>query len=164
MIKKNVLKALHDQINAELYSAYLYLGMSAWCEEHNLPGFAAWMRKQFAEEQMHALKIFDYVLERNEAVQLAAIAQPPASYKTLQEVWEKTLAHEQHVTALINKVYALAEKEQDFATKGLMQWYVTEQVEEEQQAGAILEQVKMVGTNSSAVFFLDRHVNKSRDD
>ena len=162
MLKKTVLKALNDQINAELYSAYLYLGMSAWCEDRNLPGFAAWMRKQFEEEQKHALKIFDYVLEQNEAVQLAAIEQPPAAYKTLQEVWEKTYAHEQHVTSLIHKVYALAEREQDYATKGLMQWYVSEQVEEEQQASAILEQVKMVGTNSSAIFFLDRHVNKSR--
>jgi ferritin len=164
MLKKTVLKALNDQINAELYSAYLYLGMSAWCEDRNLPGFAGWMRKQFEEEQKHALKIFDYVLEQNEAVQLAAIAQPPAAYKTLQEIWEKTFAHEQHVTSLIHKVYALAEKEHDYATKGLMQWYVSEQVEEEQQASSILEQVKMVGTNSSAVFFLDRHVGKTRDD
>jgi ferritin len=163
MLKKNVLKALNDQINAELYSAYMYLGMSAWCEERNLPGFAAWMRKQFEEEQKHALKIFDFVLERGDAVKLGAIEQPPAAYKTLQEVWEKTYAHEQHVTALIHKVYALAEKEHDYATKGLMQWYVAEQVEEEQQASSILEQVKMVGTNSSAVFFLDRHVNKSRE-
>ena len=162
MLKKTVLKALNDQVVAELYSAYMYLGMSAWCEDRNLPGFAGWMRKQFEEEQKHALKIFDYVLEQNEAVQLAAIEQPPAAYKTLQEVWEKTYAHEQHVTSLIHKVYALAEREQDYATKGLMQWYVSEQVEEEQQASAILEQVKMVGTNSSAIFFLDRHVNKSR--
>jgi len=164
MLKKTVLKALNDQINAEFFSAYMYLGMSAWCEGRNLPGFAGWMRKQFEEEQKHALKIFDYVLEQNEAVQLAAISQPPAVYKSLQEIWEETYAHEQHVTSLIHKVYALAQKEQDFATQGLMQWYVNEQVEEEQQAGSILEQVKMVGTNSSAVFFLDRHVSKSRDD
>ena len=163
MLKKNVLKALADQINAEFYSAYMYLGMSAWCEDRNLPGFAAWMRKQFEEEQKHALKILDYVLEQQEAVELGAIAKPPAAYKTLQEVWEKTYAHERHVTALIHKVYALAEKEHDYATKGLMQWYVGEQVEEEQQSRAILEQVKMVGTNSSAVFFLDRHVVKSRE-
>ena len=163
MLKKTVLKAPNDQINAELFSAYMYLGMSAWCEDRNLPGFAAWMRKQFEEEQKHALKIFDYVLEQNEAVQLAAIDRPPATYKTLQEVWEKTYAHEQHVTTLIHKLYALAEKEHDYATKGLMQWYVSEQVEEEQQASTILEQVKMVGTNSSAVFFLDRHVTKSRE-
>jgi ferritin len=163
MLKKTVLKALNDQINAEFYSAYLYLGMSAWCEDRNLPGFAAWMRTQFEEEQKHALKILDYVLEQNEAVRLAAIDQPPATFKTLQEVWEKTYSHEQHVTALIHRLYALAEKERDYATKGLMQWYVSEQVEEEQQASSILEQVKMVGTNSSAVFFLDRHVIKSRE-
>lgn len=163
MLKKTVLKALNDQINAEFYSAYMYLGMSAWCEDRNLPGFAAWMRKQFEEEQKHALKIFDYVLEQDQKVVLAAIDQPPATYRTLQEIWEKTYAHEQHVTALIHKLYALAEKEHDYATKGLMQWYVGEQVEEEQQASSILEQVKMVGTNSSAVFFLDRHVIKSRD-
>jgi len=163
MLKKNVLKALNEQVTAEMFSAYVYLGMSAWCEDRNLPGFAAWMRKQFEEEQKHAPKILDYVLERGDTVTLGALAQPPAVYRSLQEVWEKTYAHEQHVTALIHKIYALAQKEQDFATQALMQWFVTEQVEEEQQASSILEQVKMVGTNSSAVFFLDRHVNKSRD-
>jgi ferritin len=164
MLKKNVLKLLTEQIVAEMYSAYMYLGMSAWCEDRNLPGFAGWMRKQFEEEQKHALKIFDFVLERGDAVHLGAIAEPPAAYKTLQEVWEKTYAHEQHVTALIHRIYALAVKEQDFATQALMQWFVTEQVEEEQQASSILEQVKMVGTNSSAIFFIDRHVGKGRDD
>jgi len=164
MIKKPVLAALNEQINAELHSAYVYLGMSAWCEGKNLPGFAGWMRKQFEEEQAHALKLYDYILDQGETVTLKAIAQPPAAYKTLQAVWEATLKHEQHVTALIHKLYALAQKEQDFATQALMQWYVTEQVEEEKNASAILEQVKMVGTNSSAVFFIDRHVGKSRDE
>lgn len=164
MLKKTVLKALNDQVNAELHSAYLYLGMSAWCEGKNLPGFAGWMRKQFEEEQRHALKIYDYVLDQGGAVTLTAVAAAPTSYTSLQDVWETTLKHEQHVTALIHTLYALAQKEQDFATQALMQWYVTEQVEEEKHAGAILEQVKMVGTNSSAVFFLDRHVGKSRED
>ena len=162
MLKKTVLAALNEQVNAELHSAYIYLGMSGWCEHRNLPGFAAWMRKQFEEEQAHALKIFDYVHDQGGTVTLKAIAQPAASYKSLQAVWEATLAHEQHVTSLIHKLYALAQKEQDFATQALMQWYVTEQVEEEKNASAVLEQVKMVGTNSSAVFFLDRHVMKSR--
>ncbi|MEK7668072.1 MAG: ferritin [Gemmatimonadota bacterium] len=164
MLKKTVLKALNDQVNAELHSAYLYLGMSAWCEGKNLPGFAGWLRKQFEEEQAHALKLYDYILDQGGAVTLTAVAAAPTSYKSLQDVWETTLKHEQHVTALIHKLYALAQKEQDFATQALMQWFVTEQVEEEKHAGAILEQVKMVGTNSSAVFFLDRHVEKSRED
>jgi ferritin len=163
MLTKTVLKALNDQINAELYSAYLYLGMSAWCEGKNLPGFAGWMRKQFGEEQAHALKIYDYVLDQDGEVTLKAIEAPAAGYRNLQHVWETTLKHERHVTALIHKVYALAQKEQDFATQALMQWYVTEQVEEEKNASAILEQVKMVGTNSSAIFFIDRHVGKSRE-
>ena len=131
MLKKTVLAALNEQVNAELHSAYLYLGMSAWCEGKNLPGFAGWMRKQFEEEQAHALKLYDYILDQGETVTLKAIAQPPAAYKTLQAVREATLKHEQHVTALIHKLYALAQKEQDFATQALMQWYVTEQVEEE---------------------------------
>jgi ferritin len=164
MLTKTVLKALNDQINAELFSAYLYLGMSAWCEGKSLPGFAGWMRKQFGEEQAHALKLYDYVLDQGGDVVLKAIEAPAASYKSLQDVWETTFKHEQKVTALIHKLYALAQKEQDFATQALVQWFVTEQVEEEQQASSILEQVKMIGTNSSAVFFLDRHVNKSRDD
>lgn len=163
MLTKTVLKALNDQVNAELYSAYLYLGMSAWCEGKNLPGFAGWMRKQFGEEQAHALKIYDYVLDQNGDVTLKAIDAPASSYRNLQHVWETTLKHEQHVTALIHKLYALAQKEHDFATQALMQWYVTEQVEEEKNASTILEQVKMVGTNSSAIFFIDRHVGKSRD-
>lgn len=163
MLKKNVLAALNAQVNAELYSAYLYLGMSAWSEAQNLPGFAGWMRHQFEEEQTHALKIFDYVHDQGGEVALAAIARPQASYASLREVWEATLKHEQHVTSLIHKLYALAQKEQDYATQALMQWFVTEQVEEEKAASAILEQVKMVGTNSSAVFFLDRHVGKSRE-
>jgi ferritin len=162
MLKKTVLAALNEQVNAELHSAYLYLGMSAWCEGRNLPGFAGWMRKQFEEEQAHALKIYDYVLDQGGEVVLKPVAGVPAAYKSLQEVWEKTLKHEQHVTALIHKLYALAQREQDFATQALMQWYVTEQVEEEKNASTILEQVKMVGSNSSAVFFLDRHVGKSR--
>ena len=164
MLKKTVLNALNEQVNAELYSAYLYLGMSAWCEGKSLPGFADWMRKQFGEEQAHALKIYDYILDQGGTVTLKAIAAPAASYQSLQDVWEKTYAHEQHVTALIHKLYALAEKERDPATVALMQWFVTEQVEEEKNASTILEQVKMVGTNSSAIFFIDRHVGKSRED
>jgi ferritin len=163
MLKKTVLNALNEQVNAELYSAYLYLGMSAWCEGKNLPGFAGWMRKQFGEEQTHALKIHDYILDQGGTVTLKAIAAPAASYKSLQDVWEKTYAHEQHVTALIHKLYALAEKERDPATTVLLHWFVTEQVEEEKNASTILEQVKMVGTNSSAIFFIDRHVGKSRE-
>ena len=163
MLKKTVLAALNEQVNAELHSAYLYLGMSAWCEGKNLPGFAGWMRKQFAEEQAHALKIYDYVLDQGGEVVLKPISGVPGAYKSLQDVWEKTLKHEQHVTALIHKLCALAQKEQDFATQALLQWYVTEQVEEEKHASTILEQVKMVGTNSSAVFFIDRHVGKSRE-
>ena len=163
MLTKTVLKALNDQINAELYSAYLYLGMSAWCDGKSLPGFAGWMRTQFGEEQAHALKIYDYVLSQGGTVTLKAIEAPTTSYKNLQDLWETTLKHERHVTALVHKLYALAQKEQDFATQALMQWYVTEQVEEEKHASTILEQVKMVGTNSSAVFFIDRHVGKSRE-
>jgi ferritin len=164
MLTKTVLKALNDQINAELYSAYIYLGMSAWCEGRNLPGFAGWMRAQFGEEQTHALKLYDYVLDQGGEVTLQAIDAPTTTYKSLQDVWETTYKHEQHVTALIHKLYALAQKEQDFATQALVQWFVTEQVEEEKNAHTILEQVRMVGTNSSAIFFLDRHVKKSRED
>lgn len=163
MLTKTVLKALNDQINAELYSAYLYLGMSAWCEGKNLPGFAGWMRKQFGEEQAHALKIYDYVLDQGGDVTLKAIEGPTTSYKNLQDVWETTLKHEQHVTSLIHKLHDLAHKEHDVATQVLMQWFVTEQVEEEKSAHTILEQVKMVGTNTSAIFFIDRHVGKSRE-
>lgn len=160
MLSKKMQAALNEQINAELYSAYVYLAMSAHCEAQNLTGFAAWLRRQAREEVAHAMKIFDFVTDRDGRVALAAVPQPAASYKTPLAMWTKVLEHERHVSALIHKLFALAVKESDYAAQAMLQWFVTEQVEEEKTAGQILEQVKLIGPSGPALFFLDRHLGK----
>jgi ferritin len=160
MLSDTMQAALSQQINDELYSAYLYLSMSAHCEAKNLAGFASWMRRQSQEEVSHALKLFDYVTAQSGHVALKAIAQPPAEYSTVIDMWQQTLDHERHVSSLIHKLCDLAHRENDYATQSMLQWFVTEQVEEEKTASRILEEVKMIGPSSSALLFLDRHLGK----
>jgi ferritin len=160
MLSKRMLSALNDQIQAELASAYLYLSMSAYFENQNLPGFASWMRRQTREEAEHAMRIFDYIADRDGKVTLQAVGEPPAQFKSALDVFEKSLAHERKVTGLINDLYALAVKEDDYASQAMLQWFVTEQVEEEKTVQSIVEQLKRVGASSSALYFLDRHVGK----
>ncbi|MGH7534536.1 MAG: ferritin [Gemmatimonadales bacterium] len=164
MLDARVESALNEQINHELASAYLYLSMAAHFEAANLPGSAAWMRRQVKEEQAHAMKIFDYVNDRDGRVRLQALAQPPGEFGSTLEVWEGTLTHEQRVSGLIHALYALAVEAKDYPTQALMQWFVTEQVEEEKTARTILEQVRKIGTASSAIFFLDRHLGKEAEE
>ena len=161
MLSKKLQDALNAQINLELASSYIYLSMSAWFEAQNLPGSAAWMRKQAAEENAHAMKIFDFVNDCDGAVTLGSLAAPPAAYKGIQDVWTRALAHEKKVTASVAKLMGLAVSEKDYATQALMQWFATEQVEEEKTARQILEEVKKVGENSTAIFFQDRHLGKA---
>jgi ferritin len=163
MLDAKIESALNDQINHELASAYLYLSMAAHFEAANLPGSAKWMRRQAGEEQEHAMKIFDFVNDRDGRVRLQALAQPPVDFKSTLDVWERALAHEQKVSSLIHGVYALAVELKDYPTQALMQWFVTEQVEEEKTARTILEQVRKVGEASSAIFFLDRHLGKDAE-
>jgi len=160
MLSKPVLDALNDQINAELASAYLYLSMAAWFEGENLAGSAQWMRRQAREEVAHAMKLFDYICDQDSRVTLGAIAAPKGEFKDWNEVWEKALAHEEKVTALINKCCDVAVKEKDRATEVMLQWFVTEQVEEERTARSIRDQAAMI-KHSTAMFFLDRHLGKS---
>lgn len=155
---------LNDQITLELASAYTYLAMSAWFEANNLPGSAAWMRRQAKEEVAHAMRVFDYVTDRDGRVTLQAVAQPPVDFAGVQEVWERALAHEQKVTASIHRLYASAQKEGDYATQAMLQWFVSEQVEEEKTARTILEQVKLIKPTSSSLFFLDRHLGKDAEE
>jgi ferritin len=164
MLDAKVESALNDQINHELASAYLYLSMAAHFEAANLPGSAKWMRRQADEEQAHAMKIFDFVNDRDGRVRLQALPQPPVEFKSTLDVWERTLAHEQKVSGLIHALYALALEAKDYSTQALMQWFVTEQVEEEKTARTILEQVRKVGEASSAIYFLDRHLGKEAED
>ena len=155
MIKKNLQDALNEQINKELYSGYLYLGMSAHLAEANLPGFANWMRVQFKEEQAHAMKLFEYLLDRGGRVTLKAIAAPPATFGSPLAVFQQVLEHEKKVTGLIHQLYELAEKEKDHALAGELQWFIKEQVEEEKNATDIVENLKRAGAQVSALMFLD---------
>ena len=155
MLNKAVQDILNDQINHELYSAYFYLAMAAWCETQNLPGSGQWLRLQAAEEQGHAIKMFDYIIERGGEVKLQAIAQPPSEYTSLLDLFQQVLEHEQKVTGLIGGCYGVAVNEKDYASQIMLQWFVTEQVEEEASAGAIVEQLKLIGSQSTALFMLD---------
>lgn len=158
MLGKAMQDAINEQINKELYSAYLYLSMAAYAESENLSGVAHWMRMQYQEEVMHALKFFDYVNERGGRVVLAAIDQPQVEFESPVDVFNITLEHERKVTGLINNLYALAVKENDYASQMMLQWFITEQVEEEANAGQILDTLKMVGDNSQALLMLDREL------
>ncbi len=158
MLSKALQDAMNEQIKNELYSAYLYLSMSAYCEEANLPGFAHWMRLQAQEEVSHAMKFYDFIYERGGRVVLQAIDQPPVEFKSPFHVFEQTLGHEQKVTAMINDLYTLAVEEKDYASQAFLQWFVTEQVEEEDSASQVLETLKMIGDKPHALLMLDREL------
>jgi ferritin len=156
--------AINEQINKEIYSAYLYLAMSAHFESVNLPGFANWTRVQFQEEMSHALKFFDYVHARGGQALLQAIAQPETTWKSALEVFNQIYAHEQFVTASIHKLYEVALKEKDYAAQIMLQWFINEQVEEEQNASEIVEQLKLIDAHGTAVLMLDHRLGKRGDD
>ena len=156
MLKQTVQDAMNKQIRDELYSAYLYLSMSAYCESINLPGFAHWMQMQEAEEKIHAMKFYDFINERGGRVILQAIDQPPSEFQSPLDVFEETLKHEQHVTALINDLYTLAVEERDYASQIFLQWFITEQIEEEDNVGQIIETLKMIGDSRQGLLMLDR--------
>ncbi len=158
MISEKMQQALLKQVNWELYSAYLYLSMSAHFSHTGLPGFANWMRVQAQEEQVHALKIYDYVLARGGAVHLLEIAAPPSSWASPEIVFEETYAHEQKVTGLINGLVSLAIEEKDYATRNMLQWFVDEQVEEEDNASALLTSIRLVGMDGNGLYMLDKEL------
>lgn len=159
MFSEKMQKALNKQINAEFYSAYLYLAFSTYFESVNLPGFAHWMRIQYQEETMHGLKIFDYIIERGGEVVLDKIDKPELKVDSPLTTFEQTLEHERKVTGLINELAALAVKEQDFATQNFLQWFVNEQVEEEANASKLVQQLKLIGESSGGLFMLDRELS-----
>jgi ferritin len=160
MISKTIESALNRQINREFYSAYLYLAMSAYFENTNLKGFAKWMRVQAKEERMHGEKIYDYVIARGGKVTLEAIEAPKAKWTSAGKVFEEVYAHEQKVTGMIHALVDLAIKEKDHATFEMLQWFVKEQVEEEEQANEILSQIRQVGDVIGHLFYLDHHLAK----
>ena len=148
-------KALNEQINAEFYSAYLYLSMSAYFEELDYPGFAQWMRIQSKEEQDHGAKIYDYVIARGNNVSLEAIDKPQEKWDSVEAIFAHVLEHEQLVTSLINDLVDLAISEKDHATNQFLQWYVAEQVEEEENARDNLGKIKRAGGSKDLLFLLD---------
>ena len=160
MLSKTVQDAMNEQVNNEFYSAYQYLAMAAYCESVNLPGFARWMRTQSKEETEHAMKFYDFILDRNGHVVLQAIEGPVIEFGSPLEVFEQALEQEQKVTAMINDLYGLAVKESDYASQAFLQWFVTEQVEEEKNAGDVAETLKMVGDKSEMLFLLDRELGQ----
>ena len=158
MLSKKMEKAINKQITAEMYSSYLYLSMCAYFEAISLSGLANWMRQQTQEEMFHAMKMYDYVNERGGRVILQAIAQPPSDWTSTTDVFENVLAHEQKVTGLINDLVNLALEERDHATNIFLQWFVSEQVEEEAAAGAIVDKLKLIKDDANGLFMLDREL------
>lgn len=158
MLSPKMERAINGQINAELYSSYMYLSMSAWFEQAGLAGFANWMRQQVQEEMFHAMKMFNFVNGRGGRVLLDTIEKPPVAWKSALDVFQATLAHEQKVTGLINDLTNLALDERDHATNIFLQWFISEQVEEESGVGAILAKLQLIGKDSSGLFTLDQEL------
>lgn len=158
MITKKIEDALNSQLNAEFYSAYLYLSMAGYFESMNLKGFASWMQVQFQEEQFHAMKLYGYIFERGGKVTLNAIEAPPSDWDCPLAVFEATLEHEQKVTGLINDLVYLAREEKDNAAEIFLQWYVNEQVEEEDNVNTVLSQLKLVKDSPQGMFIMDKEM------
>ncbi len=160
MISKKIEETLNKQVNAEMYSAYMYLSMEAYFKSQNLNGFAKWMRAQTQEEMMHAMKIYDFVNERGGKITLKTIEGPPTQWESPLAVFEAVYTHEQKVTGLINGLVDLAIKEKDHATNTFLQWFVNEQVEEEASADAVVQQLKMMEDAPGGMFMFDRELGQ----
>jgi ferritin len=158
MFNKKMEKSFNEQINEELYSAYLYLSMVAYFESTNLPGFANWMRVQTQEEVVHAMKFYDYINQRNGRVILTALADPQIEWKSPMDAFEAAYKHEMHITAKINELVNLAIEEKDHAANMFLQWFVNEQVEEEKNPSDIIQKLKMIKDSSEGLYMLDKEL------
>lgn len=158
MITKKMASVLNQHLNREYYSAYLYLSMSSHANYIGLKGMAHWFQVQIQEEQLHAQKFRNYILDQGEKVILAAIAKPPSTFKSPLSLFEETLKHEKEVTAAVNQLAAIAKKENDFATSAMLQWFITEQVEEETNVTDIVQKLKLIGGDGSGLFMLDKEL------
>ena len=160
MLTEKMQTALNGQLNAELYSSYLYLSMNAYFKSVNLDGFANWMYYQAQEELGHSMKFYDFIIQRGGKAVLSQIEAPPTEWDSPMAVFEATLAHEQKVTGLINDLVEIAHEERDHATNIFLQWFVSEQVEEEESVGGVLEQLKLMGDAKGGLFMIDRELAK----
>jgi ferritin len=158
MMNEKMQAAINSQINAELYSAYLYLSMSAYYADINLPGFANWMRVQAQEETMHAMKFYDFMIERGARVLLTPVAGPEVKWESPAAPFQQAYQHEQMVTGLINDLVSLAMEVKDYASVTFLDWYVTEQVEEESNTDNACKQLDLIGSDRSALFMYDREL------
>ncbi len=159
-MKPTVQDIINKQIQAELYSAYLYLSMAVWCNDQNLTGMAHWLKAQAKEEVEHAMKFYHHLEERSARIDLRAIEAPPKEWKSPLAVFEAAYGHEQKVTGMIYDIVNLAQKEGDHAAAVMCQWFVTEQVEEEAQTLAIVEKLKMAGESKGALIQIDHQLGK----
>jgi ferritin len=162
MLSQTLHDAINEQLNYELYSAYIYLAMAAYYDSITRPGFAHWMRVQAQEEVEHAMKFYTYIYDRGGKVALQAIAQPPADFRSELDAFEKALAHERKVTARINDLYAQAVKDNDYASQSFLRWFVDEQVQEERDASQIVEMLKMIGDSKNGLFMLDHELGERK--
>lgn len=153
-------KLLNDQINNELASSYIYLAMAAWFEQTPYSGFASWMFNQSREENMHALKFYQYVVDRDAVVELQPIAKPKSEFKSPIDVFEHSLKQEQKVTQQINDLYDVAESVKDHASKNLLLWFLNEQMEEEKTVRDMLDRLKLAGNDPASLLVLDREAGQ----
>ncbi len=160
VLSKRVHKVLNEQISREVYSAYLYLSMSAYCNSIDLPGAAHWLRIQWQEELAHTTKLVDYLTDRGASVTLEAIDKPPAQFGSLLEVFQQVLKHEQAVSEAIYKTYEACMAGKDYAAQNLLQWYIDEQVEEENTASEIVAMLKLAGKDGSALLMIDQQLGQ----
>jgi len=158
MLSKKIQTALNKQINSEFFSSYLYLSMSAYCESLNLDGFSSFLIRQSDEERDHGMRLYNFVLDREGQVELDKIEKPPSKFKSLTDVFERVYKHETEVTKIIYKLYDLAVRENDYSTQVELQWFISEQVEEEKTAHNILEQIKRAGDDGPALLMLDHYI------
>ncbi len=160
MLSKKMEEQLNNQVNAEMYSAYLYLAMSAFFEDQNLSGFAHWMYVQAQEEMTHAMKIYRFINDRGGRVELKAIDEPPKEWDDAVKVAQEVYEHEQKVTGMIHDLVNLAREEKDHGTDNMLQWFVAEQVEEENNADELLQQLKLIGGKGQGLLMLDRELSQ----
>ena len=158
MLNSKIEEALNAQINAEMWSAYFSLSMSAWCAQAGKPGMANWFEVQFREEQDHARIFFNYVLQRGGKVTLQPIDAVPTEWQSELDVFESTLEHEQKVTSLINNLFALTTQENDYATQSMLKWFIDEQVEEEENVRNIIDNLRMLNGNGYGLFMIDKEL------
>ncbi len=163
LLSDKMWKALNEQVKWELESSYMYLGMAAYLNDCSLPGFAQWMREQAKEEVEHAMRIYNYIEERGNRVELLPIAAPAKEWADVHEVFQKSFEHEQFVTGLINNLVDIAVAEKDHATSVFLNWFVTEQVEEEDTFRAVLDKLSFVKPGCSALLFLDKQMGKREE-